>query len=246
MVISADMSVCGVSAAIASASACRAKKEELSLAIALSLIFTVIMMIVMPYGIRWAGLNPVVAGAWLGGTIDSTGAVAAASELLKSPIATEVASTVKMIQNILIGIFAIGIAAYWATYMESSEQSESSTSSTKVGFGEIWRRFPKFALGFLGVSLVFSWIQASGVEGNALINGVVDGTTKQLRAWFFCMAFVSIGLDSNFRQYVAMLRNGKPIILYLVGQTLNLTLSFIACYVVFQILFRETTERLLR
>ena len=48
--ICSDMSVCGVSAAIATAAACRAKKEELTLAVGLSLIFTSIMMIVMPVG----------------------------------------------------------------------------------------------------------------------------------------------------------------------------------------------------
>ena len=74
MVISADMSVCGVSAAIAAAAACKAKKEELSLAIGLSLSFTVIMMAVLPLVIRWIGLNETIGGAWLGGTIDSTGA----------------------------------------------------------------------------------------------------------------------------------------------------------------------------
>ncbi|HEY1786461.1 MAG TPA: putative sulfate exporter family transporter, partial [Pirellulales bacterium] len=71
MVICADMSVCGVSAAIATAAACRAKKEELSLAIGLSLVFTVIMMVVMPMAIERVGMDPVLAGAWIGGTIDS-------------------------------------------------------------------------------------------------------------------------------------------------------------------------------
>ncbi len=80
LVISADMSVCGVSAAIATAAACKAKKEELSLAIGLSLIFTVLMMIVQPKIIEAVGMPPEVGGAWLGGTIDSTGAVAAAAE----------------------------------------------------------------------------------------------------------------------------------------------------------------------
>ncbi len=78
MVISADMSVCGVSAAIATAAACKAKKEELSLSIGLSLSFTVIMMVVMPAIIKAVGMDPILGGAWLGGTIDSTGAVAAA------------------------------------------------------------------------------------------------------------------------------------------------------------------------
>lgn len=38
MVIAADMSVCGTSTAIAAASACKAKKEELTLSIGLSLL----------------------------------------------------------------------------------------------------------------------------------------------------------------------------------------------------------------
>ena len=67
MVISADMSVCGVSAAIATAAACRAKKEELSLAVGLSMAFTVVMMIVLPIVARLLDLGPVVGGAWLGG-----------------------------------------------------------------------------------------------------------------------------------------------------------------------------------
>ena len=105
MVISADMSVCGVSAAIATAGACKAKKEELSLAIGMSLSFTVIMMVVLPMIIKAIGLDEVVGGAWMGGTIDSTGAVAAAGAALGER-ALEVAATVKMIQNILIGVIA--------------------------------------------------------------------------------------------------------------------------------------------
>ena len=103
MVISADMSVCGVSAAIATGAACKAKKEELSLAIGLSLLFTVAMMVAMPPFIRWAGIDPIVGGAWLGGTIDATGAVVAAGEMLGKELddkrPAEVAATVKMIQN---------------------------------------------------------------------------------------------------------------------------------------------------
>jgi uncharacterized membrane protein YadS len=245
MVISADMSVCGVSAAIATAAACKAKKEELSLAIALSLIFTVLMMVVMPFGIRAVGMNPVIAGAWLGGTIDSTGAVAAASELLKSSTATEVATTVKMIQNILIGVFAFGIAAYWSTYIDSASEADAS-KNTRSGLAEIWRRFPKFALGFLITSIVVSSIQSSGIYGNALVQSVVDGTSKHLRAWFFCLAFVAIGLESNFRDYWGMIRNGKALTLYLVGQAFNLALSLSACYVVFQYLFPGAMQSLMR
>ncbi len=120
IVISADMSVCGVSAAIATAAASRAKKEELSLAIGLSMGFTILMIVVMPGFIKATGMNEVVAGAWIGGTVDSTGAVAAAGTAV-SPLAAEVAATVKMIQNILIGFVALGVAMYWSAFVEPSE-----------------------------------------------------------------------------------------------------------------------------
>jgi len=78
IVIATATSVCGVSAAIAAAAACRAKKEELTLAIGMTMIFTVIMMVGMPALIKLIGLDDRVGGAWLGGTIDATGAVVAA------------------------------------------------------------------------------------------------------------------------------------------------------------------------
>ena len=84
IVIAAATSVCGVSAAIAAAAAVRAKQAELTLAVGLSLIFTVLMMVVMPLGIRASGMDPVVGAAWIGGTIDATGAVVAAGSILAS------------------------------------------------------------------------------------------------------------------------------------------------------------------
>jgi hypothetical protein len=107
--ISADMSVCGVSAAIATAAACRAKKEELTLAVGLSLVFTSIMMIVMPMVIKFFGMPEVLGGAWMGGTIDATGAVAAAGAFLGEK-ALYTAATIKMIQNVLIGVIAFCVA----------------------------------------------------------------------------------------------------------------------------------------
>ncbi|MFO0132693.1 MAG: YeiH family protein, partial [Planctomyces sp.] len=142
MVISADMSVCGVSAAIATAAACRAKKEELTTAVGISLAFTVMMMVAMPPLIQAMGLGPVVGGAWVGGTIDSTGAVGAAGAMLGKE-AEVVATTIKMIQNMLIGVVAFGVAVYWVTCVERTEGARPEIS-------EIWRRFPRFILGFLG------------------------------------------------------------------------------------------------
>lgn len=236
MVISADMSVCGVSAAIATAAACKAKKEELSLAIGISLAFTVIMMVVMPPVIEWLELGPVLGGAWIGGTIDSTGAVAAAGDAL-GETGLLVATTVKMIQNILIGAVAFGVAAYWVTYVENS------SDGARPSLIEIWRRFPKFVLGFIAASIVFSLLAKSGDSGEALVTAATV-TSKTLRGWCFCLAFVSIGLETNFRELKQYLAGGKPLVLYVCGQALNLILTLAMAWLMFTKVFPDAAASL--
>ncbi|WP_442505817.1 YeiH family protein [Novipirellula sp. SH528] len=238
MVISADMSVCGVSAAIAASASCRAKKEELSLAISMSLLFTVVMMIVMPFAIQWIGLDPIVGGAWIGGTVDSTGAVTAAGKALGED-AEKIAVTVKMIQNILIGVASLGISIYWVARVEP--QSEGKPA----GIAEVWRRFPRFVIGFLIASIVFTTLNAYLGNGEEIIKATTKQATKGLRNWFFCLAFVSIGLDTRFADLLPQIKGGKPLILYLCGQTLNLVLTLAMAYLMFGVLFRDTIEAIL-
>ncbi len=230
--ISADMSVCGVSAAIATAAACRAKKEELTTAVAMSLMFTVIMMIAMPAFINAVGMDKVVGAAWMGGTIDATGAVAAAGESLGDQY-LPVAATIKMIQNVLIGVIAFGVSIYWTLYVDRDE------SAQKPSLWEIWRRFPKFIFGFIGASILFSLLYDQSAEGAALVNSMTDGTTKVLRGWFFCLAFVCIGLETNFRELGHSMQGGKPLLLYLCGQMLNLSLTLLMAWLMFKVVFPE-------
>jgi len=232
MVISADMSVCGVSAAIATAAACKAKKEELSLAIGLSLSFTVVMMIVLPAIIKAVGMSEILGGAWLGGTIDSTGAVAAAGAVLGDR-ALEVAATVKMIQNILIGVTAFLVAIYWVTRVERDADGRRPSAM------EIWYRFPKFVLGFVAASIVFSILYAVLPAGPELVDAMIKGSTKTFRGWFFCLAFVSIGLETNFRELLPYFKGGKPLILYVCGQTLNLCLTLLMAWLMFEVVFAD-------
>ena len=230
--VSADMSVCGVSAAIATASACNAKKEELTLAVGLSMVFTSIMMIVMPAFINAVGMPEILGGAWIGGTIDATGAVVAAGAFLGDK-ALNVAATIKMIQNVLIGFIAFGVAFYWATRVEK-------TGNSKVGAGEIWKRFPKFIIGFLGASIIFSIMYAllSEPYSYAFIDhGVIRGFAKDVRGWLFCLAFVSIGLSVNFKDLKHQFSGGKPLILYVCGQCFNLLLTLIMAYIMFYIVY---------
>lgn len=237
--ISADMSVCGVSAAIATAAACRAKKEELTLAVGFSLVFTSIMMIAMPAFIKLVGMPFILGGAWMGGTIDSTGAVAAAGAFL-SERALYVAATIKMIQNVLIGVIAFGVALYWCARVEC-------VPGQRVRAVEIWHRFPKFVLGFIIASIVFSLVyQYLGKDVSyALIDhGAIRGMSKIFRGWFFCLAFTSIGLATNFRELKEYFKGGKPFILYVCGQSFNLMLTLLMAYIMFYLVFPEITARI--
>ena len=237
MVISADMSVCGVSAAIATAAACKAKKEELSLAIGMSLSFTVVMMVVMPAAIKAMGMSQVLGGAWIGGTIDATGAVAAAGSMLGDE-ALQVAATVKMIQNILIGVVAFFVAVYWVVYVEREQDGP------KPSVSEIWKRFPKFILGFIAASILFSGIYGALDSGPAIVDAVIQGSTKTLRDWFFCLAFVSIGLETNFKELAKFFKGGKPLILYVVGQSFNLCLTLFMAWLMFEKVFPQAAASL--
>lgn len=231
MVISADMSVCGVSAAIATAAACRAKKEELSLAIGLSLCFTVIMMVILPAVIKMLGMSELVGGAWIGGTIDSTGAVSAAGGML-GDVALKAATTIKMIQNVLIGVVAFGVALYWVLVVEPSETARYPS------LWELWYRFPKFVLGFIGASIAFTILYHSDA-GPEMVTGVIGGT-KIFRGWFFCLAFVMIGLETDFRSLAKFFGAGKPLILYVCGQSLNLSLTLFMAWLMFDVIFTQS------
>lgn len=237
MIIAAATSVCGVSAAIAVAAATRAKKEELTLAVGMTLIFTVLMMIFMPVFIAWVDMDPVLGGAWMGGTIDSTGAVVAAGAFL-GPRAEAVAAVVKMIQNILIGAVGFFVALFWITSVERDPDAP------RPGLVQIWVRFPKFIVGFVAASVLFSFILAplfsALFEGNGLRlveSSVIKTMTNPLRGWFFCLAFVSIGLESNFADMAKQMEGGKPLALYVVGQSFNLILTLAMAWLAFSILF---------
>ncbi|PYZ91729.1 putative sulfate exporter family transporter [Salipaludibacillus keqinensis] len=218
--ISSATAVCGVSAAIASGTAAKAKKEEITLAISITLIFTIIMMLGMPALVSALNIDAVVGGAWLGGTIDATGAVVAAGSLLGDE-AMEVASVIKMVQNILIGFVAVAIALFFVSRYENKGLNK------KVSGEEVWTRMPKFIIGFLGASLIFSFVLPEQAVETYL--PVID----DYRGVFFALAFVSIGLESNFKELAKGVQGGKPIILYITGQLLNIILTLLAAWFFF-------------
>lgn len=221
--LSTATSVCGTSAAIAAGAASKAKKTDLSMAVSISIIFTVLMMVFEPIIIRAVGLGEVMGGALIGGTVDSTGAVTVAGTALGETAQT-VAVLVKSIQNILIGFIAFAVAIFFTAHVEKNQEDAAG----KVTAAEIWYRLPKFILGFFAASLIASFVVLpyAGSDAVSTINKVLD----QYKNWAFVLAFTSIGLDTNFKELKEQFQGGKPLALYVVGQLFNIILTFAAVY----------------
>ena len=220
MTLAAATSVCGTSAAIATGAAAKCKKDDLSIAISISIIFTILMMVFEPMIIKACGMTQLMGGALIGGTVDSTGAVVLAGNALGAE-AEQAAVLVKSIQNILIGFIAFFVAIFFATRVENS-------GAQKVGAGEIWRRFPKFIIGFSVASLLASFLfqPVFGGDQVSAINKVLD----QYKNWCFVLAFTSIGLDTNFKELAKQMQGGKVLWLYIVGQLFNIALTLFAVW----------------
>ena len=152
---------------------------------------------------------------WIGGTVDATGAVVAAGAILGAQ-AEQIAAIVKMIQNTLIGVVAFLVAVFWVTRVEAVGERKPDTM-------EIWYRLPKFIIGFVAASLVFSFVLTPSL-GEARVAEVLD-LTSDVRGWLFCLAFLSIGLESSLRELARHTTGGRPIQLYVTGQAFNVVLT---------------------
>lgn len=218
--VASATSVCGTSAAIATGAAAGAKKNDLGVAISISIIFTILMMVFEPMIIKAVGMTPLMGGALIGGTVDSTGAVVLAGNALGAE-GEQAAVLVKSIQNILIGFIAFFVALFFTTKVENN-------SGAKVGASEIWTRFPKFIIGFFVASLVASFI-IQPLAGGADVKAI-NSVLSQYKNWAFVLAFTSIGLDTNFRSIIKQMHGGKVLWLYIVGQLFNIVLTFFAVW----------------
>lgn len=220
MMISSAVSICGVSAAIATAGAIKGDTRKLSYVISLVLVTAIPMMIFMPYIARYFHFPEEVTGAWLGGTIDTTGAVVASGSLV-GETALKVSTIVKFSQNVLLGVAAFVISIYW-TY--SSEKK--SHSGEKPTLAVIWERFPKFVLGFIGASLVFSFFLNAET-----VNGVKD-SLKSIQNLWFVLAFTSIGLETRFSDLFNS-ESRKPLAAFLTAQLFNIIITLAIAWVLF-------------
>ena len=218
VLLSTAVSICGISAAIAACGAIQGDRKKLSYVTSLVLIVAVPMLLVMPWAARQLRLPDLVAGAWIGGTIDTSGAVVAAGALV-SEAAMKASVIVKFSQNALIGVAAFLLSVWW-TVRRGHRTAQRPTVRI------IWERFPKFVLGFMALSLVFSFVIPASLVAQT------RGTLTGLRTAWFALAFTCIGLETRFKDLVGM-ESGRPIVAFLLAQAVNVAWTLLAAYLLF-------------
>ncbi len=221
IMISSAVSICGVSAAIATAGAIKGDSKKLSYVISIVLITAIPMIIFLPFIAQALGLSQAVTGAWLGGTIDTTGAVIASGTMVGEE-ALKISTIVKFSQNVLLGFAAFAISIYWTV----TNNQSSAVQEAKPTGAIIWERFPKFVLGFIAASLLFSFVISSETIDS------VKGGFKALQGLWFALAFTSIGLETKFSDLFSK-EGKKPLYAFLIAQLFNVFVTLAVAYVLF-------------
>ncbi|AXY72474.1 putative sulfate exporter family transporter [Paraflavitalea soli] len=244
VILASAVAICGVSAAIVAAGAIKGDKKKLSYVTTLVLLVAIPMMILQPWLIKVLNIPEVVGGAWLGGTLDTTATVTAAAALV-GPAALKAGVIIKFSQNVLIGVAAFFIAIWW-TYRKGANATGSGLSlskpttaaldadlspskpspTEKPGLGVVWERFPKFVLGFIAASLIFSFLIPVDTAKS------VGGILNSLRTVWFALAFVAIGLEARFTDLVKI-EGGRPAIAFVGAQLFNILWTLIWAWLLF-------------
>ena len=221
VILASAVSICGVSAAIVAAGAIGGDKKKLSYVTTLVLVVAIPMLLLQPWIVKHFGIPEIVGGAWLGGTLDTTASVTAASEII-GPVAVKVGVIIKFSQNVLIGFAAFFIAYWWLL----KKNKGTLQTGEKPSFSLVWSRFPKFVIGFVVVSLLFSFLVPPATTKQ------MGGILNSLRSIWFALAFVSIGIEARITDLVKV-QGGRPAISFITAQLFNLVWTLLIAYILF-------------
>lgn len=207
--LASGISICGVSAAIATGSAIRARPMVPIMVSSLVVIFAVIELLALPFVAQtFLAHQPMVAGAWMGLAVKTDGAAVTSGAVTDALIRAKalaqygiqykpgwimgVCTTVKVFIDVFIGIWAFVLAWIWSAKIDPKP-------GEKVRAIEIWQRFPKFVLGYVAT---FAIMLAIGMFVPSAVPKAKAAMTQAnvFRGIFFTMTFFTIGVVSNFRK----------------------------------------------
>ncbi|HHW43059.1 putative sulfate exporter family transporter [Desulfofundulus thermobenzoicus] len=229
--LAAGGSICGVSASIALGGAVKAKKEHVSIAISMVVIWALVMIFVLPIVSKIIGLPAGVAGAWIGTSEFADAAGFAAAAAIGDEAAIRSFTLLKVVgRDIWVGLWSLIMAIIACTMWE---RGNSTDRRERVNAMEIWWRFPKFVIGFFLASVIITLVslQFSAAEFNKVLTPAVIGPIKNLRTWTFVFTFLSIGFTTRFRELTSF--GWKPLLAFAIGVAINVPLGYILSVLVF-------------
>ena len=207
--LASGISICGVSAAIATGGAIRARPVVPIMVSSLVVVFTCIEMLVLPFVAQhFLSSEPLVAGAWMGLAVKSDGGAIASGAITESLILAKMAgqginwepgwivmvtTTVKIFIDVFIGVWALVLAYVWTAKFDKTRGERTMT------WGDVMDRFPRFVLGYIATFLILLFMCLASPELHKLGKGL-SGTINGFRVLFFLMTFFTIGVVSNFRK----------------------------------------------
>ena len=200
--LSVGVGICGVSAIIGAAPSIEAKKEDTSYAIAVILVFGAAALVVYPLIGRLLSMSDKLFGVWAGLAVDNT-AEAVATGAIYSKAALAYTTLAKLCRNALMGFVILGFAIYY------SRRGMAQSVTHKGLF--LWQKFPKFVLGFLGLSILFSLLAAlfPSAEAHKFLSSRT-GALRNLSEWAFQLTFIGVGLRTSFKDMVKA--GAKPLV----------------------------------
>ncbi|HYL25007.1 MAG TPA: putative sulfate exporter family transporter [Burkholderiales bacterium] len=207
--LASGISVCGVSAAIATAAAIRARPVVAVMVSSLVVIFAVVELLILPFLAQaFLSHEPLVAGAWMALSVKTDGAAVASGAITESFILANAAAegvnyakgwvlgtaaTVKVFIDIFIGIWAFVLAYIWTTRIEQRAGERAQAR-------EIWERFPKFVIGYVVTFALILLIALGATPALMAKVKAAMGEANTFRGIFFVLTFFTIGVMTNFRK----------------------------------------------
>ena len=208
--LASGISICGVSAAIATGGAIRSRPIIPIMVSSLVVVFAVVELILLPFMAQiFLWQEPMVAGAWMGLAVKTDGAAVASGAITDALIRAKAlaemgisykegwmvmtATTVKVFIDVFIGIWAFILAIIWVSKFEKTKRTE------KIKAREIWDRFPKFVIGYVLTFIIFLLICLAFPN---LIEYATSASKQAntFRVMFFVLTFFTIGVVSNFKK----------------------------------------------
>ncbi|HUP65315.1 MAG TPA: putative sulfate exporter family transporter [Thermoanaerobaculia bacterium] len=208
LLTAAATSICGITAALATAPAIRADEREVAYAVANTTLFGMLAMLIYPWVANAVfGASSIGAGLFLGTSIHDTsqvvGAALAYRQMFGDELAFKAATVTKLTRNLFI-IAIVPLLGWLAARRRGAGGEE--TSAARASWSTL---VPLFVLGFLGMALIRTLGDLSIRRGGTAFGLIepadwlrlTDLLGSSISGWLLATAMAAVGLSTNLAAF---------------------------------------------